>query len=122
MMRRRIGHKLRAFAPALRGGLTVFLMLAYVMVGIAGQVSCAEETLVVADRVMVDGGQDKADHGDKKSVAVVDHCYTCVPLLLPPQVLVAEPSAKPAALAFTTPTCLLGNHPGLDTPPPKELT
>jgi hypothetical protein len=121
-MRRQIGQKSRAFAPALRGFLTVFLMLAYVMVGIAGEVACAEETLAVADRVMVDGGQDKADQGDKKSVAVVDHCYTCVPLLLPLQVLVAEPSAKPATLAFTTPTFLLGDHPGLDTPPPKELT
>jgi hypothetical protein len=121
-MRRQIGHKSRAFAPALRGILTAFLTLAYVVVGIAGEISCAEETLAVADQVMVDGGQDKANQGSTKSVAVVDHCYTCVPLLLPSAVLVAEPSAKPAALAFTTPTFLLEDHPGLDTPPPKGLT
>lgn len=121
-MRRRIGHKSRAFAPALRGFLTAFLTLAYLIVGIAGEVSCAEETLAVADQVMLDGDQDKADQGVRKSVTVVDHCYTCVPLLLPPPVLFVEPSAKPAALAFATPTFLLEDHPGLDTPPPKWLT
>lgn len=121
-MRRWIGHRSRAFAPVLRGFLTAFLTFAYVIVGIAGEVSCAEETLVAADQVMLDGDEGKADQGARKAVTVVDHCYTCVPLLLPSPVLVVEPSAKPAALAFTTPTLRLEDHPGLDTPPPKRLT
>lgn len=121
-MRRQIGHKSRSLAPPLRGLLTALLTVAYVIVGIAGEIACAAETLESADQVVVDAPQDKADQGTKKSVTVVDHCYTCVPLLLPPPVLVVEPSAKPAALAFTTPTFLLEDHPGLDTPPPKGLT
>jgi hypothetical protein len=121
-MRRQIRHKSRSFAPALRGLLTVFLTVAYVIVGISGEIACARETLEAADQITVDVPRDKADPGTKKSVAVVDHCYTCVPLLLPPPVLVAEPSARPAALVYATPTFLLEDHPRLDTPPPKSLT
>jgi hypothetical protein len=121
-MRRQIGHKSRSFAPALRGLLTALLTIAYVTVGIAGEIACAQETFEAADQVTAEAPRDKADQGTKKSVTVVDHCYTCVPLLIPPPVLVAEPSAKPAALAFTTPTFRLEDHPGLDTPPPKLLT
>lgn len=121
-MRRQIGHKSLAIAPALRGILTAFLTFAYVVVGIGGEISCAEETLAVADQVMVDTGQDKADPGSKKSVTVVDHCYTCVPLLLPPPLVVGEPPAKPVTFAFTTPVFLIEDYPGLDTPPPKRLT
>jgi hypothetical protein len=126
-MRRRTGHRSRCLAPALRGFLTVFLTLAYVIVGIGGEISCAEETLEMAGQIAVgvaqDAGdvtQDKADGATKKSVTVVDHCYTCVPLLLPAPVLVAEPPAKPAALAFATPLFFLEDHPWLDTPPPKH--
>lgn len=100
----------------------MFLTLAYIIVGISGEIACAQETLEATDQVTVDDPQDKADQGTTKSVTVVDHCYTCVPLLLPAPVLVAEPPAKPAALAYTTPTFLLEDHPGLDTPPPKGLT
>jgi hypothetical protein len=121
-MKRQIGHKSRSFAPALRGLLTALLTLSYVIVGIAGEIACAQETLESADRITVNAPRDKADQGTKKSVTEVDHCYTCVPLLLPPPVLVAEPSEKPAALAFTTPMFLLEDHPALDTPPPKGLT
>jgi hypothetical protein len=121
-MRRQIGHELRSFAPALRGLLTALLTVAFVIVGIAGEIACAQETLESADWVTADVPRDKADQGTKESVTVVDHCYTCVPLLIPSPVLIAEPSAKPAALAFTTPTFRLEDHPRLDTPPPKALT
>lgn len=121
-MRRQIGHKSRSFARAWAGFFTAFLLVSYVIVGIAGEIACAQETLESTGQVMVGAAQDKADQRTQKSVTVVDHCYTCVPLLLPPPVLLAEPSAKPAALAFTTPTFLLEDHPGLDTPPPKGLT
>lgn len=121
-MRRKIGHKSRSLAPALRGLLTAFLTMAYVTVGIGGEISCAEETLEIAGQVAVDVAQDKADQETKKSVTVVDHCYTCVPLLLPAPVLVAEPSAKPTAPAYATPVFFLEDHPGLDTPPPRYFT
>ena len=120
-MRGKIGHRSRSFASALRKLVVAFLTMAYVVVGIGGEISCAEETLEIAGQVATDVAQDKADQGTKKSVTVVDHCYTCVPLLLPAPVLVAEPSAKPAALAFATPMFFLEDHPGLDTPPPKRL-
>jgi hypothetical protein len=120
-MRRRIGHKSRSSAQVLRGLLTAFLTLAYVIVGIGGEISCAQETLEIAGQVAVDVAQDKADQGTKKPVTVVDHCYTCVPLLLPAPMFVAEPSAKSAVLVFATPTFLLEDHPGLDAPPPKHL-
>ncbi|WP_128970724.1 hypothetical protein [Bradyrhizobium tropiciagri] len=95
--------------------------MAYVLVGIGGEISCAEETLEVAGQVVADVAQEKADPGTKKSVTVVDHCYTCVPLLLPALVLIVAPQAKPMAPAFTTPMFVLEDHPRLDTPPPKRL-
>ncbi|KWV47132.1 hypothetical protein AS156_19870 [Bradyrhizobium macuxiense] len=95
--------------------------MAYILVGIGGEISCAEETLEVAGQVVADVAQDKADQGTKKSVTVVDHCYTCVPLLLPAPVLIVAPQAKPMAPAFTTPMFILEDHPRLDTPPPKYL-
>ncbi len=121
-MRRKIGPKLCSFAPALRGLLTAFLTVAYIIVGISGEIACARETLGAPDQVTMDAPQEKADQGAKKSVTVVDHCYTCVPLLLPAPVLVGAPPARPATLTYTTPTFLLEDHPGLDTPPPKGRT
>ncbi len=121
-MRRHNGHKSRSLARARRGLLVALLTLAYVVVGFAGEMACARETLELANQVTADAPRDKADQGTKTSVAVVDHCYTCVPLLLPSPVLVVAPSAKPAALAFATPTFRLEDHPGLETPPPKVLT
>ena len=121
-MKRQIGHRSRAFAPALRGLLTVLLTVAYVLVGFAGEIDCASETLASADQIDVADAPAKSDQGSKKPVTVVDHCYTCVPLLIPPPVLVAEPAAKSAPPAYATPTFLLEDHPGLDTPPPKYRT
>lgn len=126
-MQRRICHSSRSFAPAFRGLLTVLLTLTYVLVGFAGEISCAGETLASADQIEiadapVNTDQGKTDQGSKKAVTVVDHCYTCVPLLIPPPVLVAEPAAKSVPPTFATPTFLLEDHPGLDTPPPKCLT
>ncbi len=123
-MKRQIGHRSRSFAPAFRGLLTVLLTLAYVVVGFAGEISCASESLATADQIDIAEApaktdQGKADQGSKKPVTVVDHCYTCVPLLIPPPVLVAEPAAKSVPLAYATPAFLLEEHPGLDTPPPK---
>jgi hypothetical protein len=121
-MKRQIGHKSRSFAAAFRGLLTVLLTVAYIVVGFAGEISCASETLASVDQIDIGDASAKSDQGSKKPVTVVDHCYTCVPLLVPPPVLVAEPAAKSVSPAYDTPTFLLEDHPGLDTPPPKRLT
>ena len=118
-MKRQFDHRSRSIAPAFRGLLTVLLMLVYVFVGFAGEISCAGETLGNGDQIEFGGAPIKTDQGSKKTVTVVDHCYTCVPLLIPAPVLVAEPAAKSVSLAYTTPMFLLEDHPGLDTPPPK---
>ena len=121
-MQRQNGHKSRSFAPTLRGLLTVLLTVAYVVVGFAGEISCASETLASADQIEVSDTPVKTDPGSKKAVTVVDHCYTCVPLLIPPPVLVAEPAAESVSPTYATPTFRLEDHPGLDTPPPKRPT
>lgn len=126
-MNRQIGHTSRSLAPAFRGLLTVLLTVTYVMVGFAGEISCASETLASADPIEIAAApaksdRGKTDQGSKKPIAVVDHCYTCVPLLIPPPVLVAEPAAKSVLPAYAAPTFLLEDHPGLDTPPPKYRT
>ena len=126
-MKRQIDHRSRSFALAFRGLLTVLLTITYVVVGFAGEIACASETLESAEQIEIADtaaktDQGKTDQGSKKPVTVVDHCYTCVPLLLPPPILVAEPIAKPVPPTFATPVFLLEDHPGLDTPPPKYRT
>jgi hypothetical protein len=114
-------------ASALRRMFMVFLAFAYVVVGIVGEVSCAEETLEIANATIatasdVNATTEKSDEGSKKTLPVVEHCYTCVPLLVPAPLLVAEPSAEPVRLSFRAPVFVLEDHPRLDTPPPKHLT
>ena len=107
---------------AFRRMLTALLVLAYVIVGFGGEISCAEETLKSALSFETSAVRDKSDEGSKKAPEVVEHCYTCIPLVMPAPVLVAEPPAEPVKLLFEAPTLLLEDHPGLDTPPPKRLT
>jgi hypothetical protein len=109
-------------ASVFRRMLTTLLVAAYVIVGFSGEISCAEETLATVSSVEASALTSKSDEGSKKAPEVVEHCYTCVPLLLPAPVLVTEPSAAPVKLSFEAPTFLLEDHPGLDTPPPKHLT
>lgn len=70
-MKRQIGHRSRSFAPALRGLLTVLLTVAYVVVGFAGEISCASETLAKPDQIEIGDAsartdQGKTDQGSKK--------------------------------------------------------
>lgn len=124
-MRRTTYHKRRP--PALRRLLTALLAVAYLLVGFAGEMSCAEETLELSNASIADSSEvnavtEKSDEGSKQAPTVVEHCYTCVPLLIPAHVLIAEPSAQPARLSFQDPMFVLEDHPGLDTPPPKHST
>ena len=109
-------------ASAFRRVLTALLVATYVIVGFGGEISCAEETLATANSLDASAATDKSDEGSKKAPEVVEHCYTCVPLLMPALVLFAEPSAEPVKLSFEAPTFLLEDHPWVDTPPPKHLT
>ena len=122
-MNLQIGQKRRPFAPALRGLLTVCLTFAYIIVGVAGEIACAGETLgsvEQAEQVELAAVAGQSDQDSKKPpVTVVDHCYTCVPLLVPPPVLVEERAAKSIPPTYATPNFLLEDHQGLDTPPPK---
>jgi hypothetical protein len=64
-MKRQIGHKSRSFAPAFRGLLTVLLTVTYIVVGFAGEISCASETLASVDQI--DIGACKDFSGEKTS-------------------------------------------------------
>jgi hypothetical protein len=113
-------HGRRFHASALRRIFVIFLATAYVLVGVAGEISCAEETLAAAGATEVISGTATSDEGSKKAPMVVEHCYTCVPLLLPPLVAVAGPIARTVRLSFEAPTFVLEDHPGIETPPPKH--
>ena len=121
-MMRKAGHRVNVRASAFCRVLKVLLAAAYIMVGVAGEISCAKETLATAGSFSANAVTDKSDEGSKKAPQLVEHCYTCVPLLLPAPVFVAEPSAEPVELSFEAPMLLLEDHPGLDTPPPKYRT
>src|ERR1700730_17271052 len=97
-------------ASAFRRVLTALLVATYVIVGFGGEISCAEETLATANSLDASAATDKSDEGSKKAPEVVEHCYTCVPLLVPAPVLVAQPSAEPVKLSFDAPTFLLEDH------------
>ena len=107
-------------ASRVRSVLLVLLAISYVLVGVAGEISCARETLAADSALPVAGTAGNADEGSKKATPVVEHCYTCVPLLLPAPVLVTLPTADPVEVSFATPIFRLEDHPGLDTPPPKH--
>ena len=134
-MRRWSGRRSRCSARVLRHLLTVVLALAYIFVGFGGEISCAQETLENNAAIDVSVSPEskspeskslesispgQAEQGSSKATQVVDHCYTCVPLLIPAPVLIAEPLARPAELPLLEATVLVEDHPGLDTPPPKR--
>jgi hypothetical protein len=126
-MKRQIGHRSRSCATGVRGLLTVLLAVAYVVVGFSGEISCASEQVASADQIEIADAaaqtdQGKTDQRSKKPIAVVDHCYTCVPLLIPAPILVAAPAAKSISLAYSAPAFFLEDHPEIDTPPPKYRT
>ena len=121
-MRQTAARRRAPRASAFRRVLMGLLVATYVIVGFGGEISCAEETLATANSLDASAVTDKSDEGSKKTPTVVDHCYTCAPVVMPALVPVAEPSAEPVKLSFEAPTFLLEDHPGLDTPPPKRLT
>jgi hypothetical protein len=116
-MGRKIDQRGSVRAPALRRLFIILLAAAYLMVGFGGEISCAEETLPAAASLDARAGLATTDEGSQKTPTVVEHCYTCAPVVMPALVSVAEPSAEPIKLSFEAPTFLLEDYPGLDTPP-----
>jgi hypothetical protein len=109
-------------ASRVRSVLLVFLAISYVLVGVGGEISCAEEALVANGATLVAGTADNPEEGSKKATPAVEHCYTCIPIVLPAPLLVVMPSADPVEVSFATPIFWLEDDPGLDTPPPKHRT
>jgi len=121
-MKRRTNHRRASVAPVYYRLLIAFLAVAYLVVGFAGEIACAEESLFISAAFEVGAIIDKADEGSKATPTVVEHCYSCAPLVMPARVEIAEPSAQPVELSFEALTFLLEDHLELDTPPPKHLT
>jgi hypothetical protein len=109
-------------ASAFRRMLRTLLVASYVIVGFGGEVSCAEESLILGTSVDVIIVADRANEDSKQGPTTVEHCYTCAPVVMPVLVPIAEPLAQPIKLSFDAPMFVLEDHPGLDTPPPKHLT
>lgn len=120
-MRQTAPHRRAPRAAAFRRVLAVLLVAMYVIVGFGGEISCAEEALATANSLDASAVTDRSDEGAKKTPAVVEHCYTCAPVVIPALPPVAELLAVPVKLSFEAPTLLLEDYPGLDTPPPKHL-
>ncbi|MGT2503185.1 hypothetical protein ACVOMS_25195 [Bradyrhizobium guangxiense] len=117
----------------LRQALLVLLAAVYVLVGLGGEIACAEEALgavpysnadVTVDTadVTVDTADvtvDTADVDGKKTPTVVDHCYSCVPLTIPVAASVRAPAALAGVVSSLCSTVVALEARLLDTPPPK---
>ncbi|MBN8980935.1 MAG: hypothetical protein J0I29_06625 [Rhizobiales bacterium] len=120
---REIEARRRVFrTSAFRRVLTASLLAAYVIVGFGGEVSCAGKSFSDDASHDIAVWAERPNEGSKKPPVLVEHCYTCVPLVMPTPVFIAEPLAEPAKLSFDAPTLMLEDHRKLDTPPPKHLT
>ena len=122
LMKRTTFHRRAKSVSAFRRMVTALLIAAYVIVGFGGEVSCAQESLTDGLSLEASVASDRPAEGPRKTATVVDHCYTCAPVIIPAPVFVAGPPAKPVKLSAEAPMFLLEDHPGLDTPPPKHLT
>lgn len=120
-MTRPLHQKARTPARAARRALLTILVAVYVLVGFAGNIDCASEALeAIGPSDAISTALD--DSGSKKSLTVVDHCYTCVPLTIPTAAQVSEPVGHSVARAFPPDKILIAEERLLDTPPPKSLT
>src|ERR1700676_2643940 len=99
-MRQTAAHGRAHRASAFRRVLMGLLVATYVIVGFGGEISCAEETLATANSLDASAVTDKSDEGSKKTPTVVEHCYTCAPVVMPALPPVADPSPNPDNLPF----------------------
>jgi hypothetical protein len=121
MKARKHGNLTITSKTRLRKALLVFLMATYVLVGFAGEISCAEESLGIPEKsISVDVASNKADPSTKKSQTVIDHCYTCAPVVIPVAANVCIPASLSGAMSFGCSTIPALEARLLDTPPPKS--
>ena len=118
-MKQRIGQRGRVRAPVFRRLLIVFLAAAYLLVGFAGEVSCAEESLPAVASLDASAEMDKTNEDSKTTPTVVEHCYTCAPLTIPVGLQISEPVSAPIGLSFAIQTITVVDRLLLDPPPPK---
>lgn len=118
-MRRRTSYFGNFRAPACRRLFVLFVAAAYLLVGFAGEVSCAEETLFTSLLLSVSAPPDEVDEGAKKTPTVVDHCYTCAAITIPVATQVFVPASAPISLSFSIHTIPIWEARLLDPPPPR---
>jgi hypothetical protein len=122
-MERRVGQKLpRPHESRIRRVLVAFLAVMYLVVGFAGEISCAEESLITSSPIRTSAASDKADEGSKKTLTVVEHCYTCVPITIPAAAQISEPLCVSVNLSFPSDAVIVIEAPLIDPPPPKTST
>jgi hypothetical protein len=123
-MRHQIGQMSPGLqAPSIRRALIAFLAAAYIVVGFAGEISCAEEYLIQPLLpIGASVASEKAEEGSKKTPTVVEHCYTCVPITMPAAAQVSEPVSVSVDLSFPSDAFVVVEVRLLDPPPPKTLT
>jgi hypothetical protein len=120
LMRRKTDQRGNLRAPVFRRLLSIVVAAAYLMVGFAGEVSCAEETLPAAVALLdAAAGLATTDEGSKKSPTVVDHCYTCAPITIPVAIQISAPAGVSIGPDFPNDTIVVIEKRFLDPPPPK---
>jgi hypothetical protein len=123
-MGRQIGKVLpRPQATRIRRVLIAFLAALYLVVGFAGEISCAEESLIQSTPISTRAASVKTDEDSKKTPEVVEHCYTCVPITIPAAAAqVSEPVSVSVNLSFPSDAIILVEARLVDPPPPKTST
>jgi hypothetical protein len=122
-MRCQIGKTLpRPQATRVRRVVVGFLAALYLLVGFAGEFSCAEESLIQSTPISANAASEKADEDSKMTPTVVEHCYTCIPVTMPAAAQVSEPVSVSVNFSFPSDAIILVEARLLDPPPPKTLT
>lgn len=104
----------------IRRSLLAMLAFVYLFVGIAHNIACFDQA--VASSFAIENVSDTTDNGEKSSIAMCDHCPTCVPAVMPAPSVAAVPSALPAEPVVAVASVLIAGRSRLDTPPPRILT
>jgi hypothetical protein len=102
--------------------LVAFLAALYLVVGFAGEISCAEESLIQSSAISARAASVKTDEDSKRTPEVVEHCYTCVPITIPAAAQVSEPVSASVNLSFPSDAIILVEARLVDPPPPKTST
>lgn len=115
----------------LHRALAALLMAVYLFVGLVHASAHVNEVIAqvkqatpatVSLEMSVPATDESDDADSQKSSAVAEYCQVYAPGVMPVLAFVATPPTRPIDLLFATPTRLVEDVPGLDTPPPRRLT